>query len=170
VLDQLPQRLRAQASAPLRMLPVAETQAECERQRAQFARRYGKSYPNVNAGLKVPSSGGRFSPGDGRREAAQECRQRHRADLEGPPRGGNTVQETGRSSPVDRGGRGVRFIDLTTPRAVGNSFLLNNRVFPIFIALLTIAGAETVRHAMPSSSTLQTGMAELHSIQSWREQ
>lgn len=47
VLDQLPQRLRAQASALLRTLPVAETQAECERRRAQFARRYGKTHPKA---------------------------------------------------------------------------------------------------------------------------
>jgi putative transposase len=47
VLDQLPQRLRAQASALLRTLPGAETQAECERRRAQFTRRYGKSYPKA---------------------------------------------------------------------------------------------------------------------------
>lgn len=47
VLDQLPQRLRAQASVLLRTLPVAETQAECERRRAQFARRYGKTHPKA---------------------------------------------------------------------------------------------------------------------------
>lgn len=47
VLDQLPQRVRAQASALLRTLPVAETQAECERRRAQFTRRYGQSYPKA---------------------------------------------------------------------------------------------------------------------------
>ncbi len=47
VLDQLPRRLRAQASALLRTLPVAETQEECERRREQFARRYGKAYPKA---------------------------------------------------------------------------------------------------------------------------
>lgn len=47
VLDQLPQRLRAQASALLRALPVAETQTECERRRDQFARRYGTTYPKA---------------------------------------------------------------------------------------------------------------------------
>jgi transposase-like protein len=47
VLDHLPQRVRAQASARLRTLPVAATQAECERRRAQFTRRYGQAYPKA---------------------------------------------------------------------------------------------------------------------------
>lgn len=51
VLDQLPQRVRAQASALLRTLPVAATQAECERRRDQFARRYETHYPKAVATL-----------------------------------------------------------------------------------------------------------------------
>lgn len=47
VLEQLPQRLRAQAGTLLRTLPGAETQAECERRREQFARRYGRAYPKA---------------------------------------------------------------------------------------------------------------------------
>lgn len=47
VLDQLPKRLRVQASALLRTLPLAETQTECERRRDQFARRYGRDYPKA---------------------------------------------------------------------------------------------------------------------------
>ena len=49
--------------------------------------------------------------------------------------------------------------------AVGNSFLFNNRVFPVFIALLTVACAETVRREMPFKCTLQTRMADLHGIE-----
>jgi len=49
--------------------------------------------------------------------------------------------------------------------AVGNSFLLNNRVFPVFIALLTVACAEIVRREMPFKFTLQTRMADVHGIE-----
>ncbi len=47
VLDQLPRRIQPQARARLAQLPYAETQAECERLKRQFAARYGRAYPKA---------------------------------------------------------------------------------------------------------------------------
>jgi transposase-like protein len=47
VLEALPLKLRPQANELLRQIPVAETQAECERQRDRFVQRYQRSYPKA---------------------------------------------------------------------------------------------------------------------------
>jgi putative transposase len=47
VLDSLPKRIRFEAGECLKKLPYAETEAECERLRDAFVRRYGKDYPKA---------------------------------------------------------------------------------------------------------------------------
>lgn len=47
VLDQVPRREHPTARALLCQLPYAETQAQCERLRRQFAERYGRRYPKA---------------------------------------------------------------------------------------------------------------------------
>lgn len=47
VLDQLPRREHPAARALLCQLPYAETQAECEGLKRQFAARYGRAYPKA---------------------------------------------------------------------------------------------------------------------------
>jgi transposase-like protein len=52
VLDQLPRRVQPAARALLRQLPYAETQAECEHLKRQFAARYGRTYPKAVESLE----------------------------------------------------------------------------------------------------------------------
>ncbi len=47
VLDQVPRREQPAACALLGQLPYAETQAQCERLRRQFAERYGRRFPKA---------------------------------------------------------------------------------------------------------------------------
>jgi transposase-like protein len=47
VLDQLPQKVHAEATRLLRAMAYAETQQECERARDEFAARYRKVYPKA---------------------------------------------------------------------------------------------------------------------------
>jgi transposase-like protein len=52
VLDQLPQKVQAEARAVLTQIPYAPTRAEAERQREAFARRYRRWYPKAMAVLE----------------------------------------------------------------------------------------------------------------------
>ena len=52
VLDQLPRRLQPEAQELLCRLPYAQTRADCERLRRQFAQRYGRTYPKAVAALE----------------------------------------------------------------------------------------------------------------------
>lgn len=52
VLDQLPRRVQPQARALLAELPYAQTQADCERLKRQFAARYRQAYPKAVAALE----------------------------------------------------------------------------------------------------------------------
>jgi transposase-like protein len=52
VLDQLPRWEHPQARALLSQLPYAETQAECERLRREFAARYRRRYPKAVEALE----------------------------------------------------------------------------------------------------------------------
>jgi putative transposase len=47
VLDALPKKAQATAVERLKAMPYAETQAECERQRDAFVRRYRKTDPKA---------------------------------------------------------------------------------------------------------------------------
>ncbi|MBM4028545.1 MAG: IS256 family transposase [Planctomycetes bacterium] len=51
VLEELPKKLRPQAQELLRQIPAAETQAECEKLRDRFVRRYQGGYPKAAAAL-----------------------------------------------------------------------------------------------------------------------
>ncbi len=53
VLDQLPEKVQAEARALLTQIPYAPTQAEAERRRDAVARRYGRWYPQAVATLAV---------------------------------------------------------------------------------------------------------------------
>ncbi len=51
VLDAMPKRIRAEASEQLTAIPYGETQAECEKLRDGFVRRYGKDFPKATETL-----------------------------------------------------------------------------------------------------------------------
>jgi transposase-like protein len=51
VLDAMPKRIRAEASEHLTAIPYGETQAECEKLRDGFVRRYGKDFPKATETL-----------------------------------------------------------------------------------------------------------------------
>ncbi len=53
VLDQLPQKVQAEARALLTPIPYAPTRAEAEQRREAFARRYGRWYPQAVATLEA---------------------------------------------------------------------------------------------------------------------
>jgi len=52
VLDQLPQKVQAEARALLKQIPYAPTRAEAARRRDAFAKRYGRWYPKAVAVLQ----------------------------------------------------------------------------------------------------------------------